>query len=277
MNGFLNVYKEAGMTSHDVVNKIRKIFNTKKVGHAGTLDPNATGVLVVAVGNATKAIEYLENSSKVYKAELTLGIRTDTEDIWGNIKSENEVKLSNDEIINAIDSFKGAIKQVPPMYSALKLNGKKLYELAREGIEVERQARDIIIYDIYDIFIANNKVKFTVKCSKGTYIRTLCKDIGEKLGCGAVMSSLERISVGDFDIKDSYKLDDITENSFIDVEKALSEFNSIRLYNNDAKKYENGIKLVTNFINGKYKIYLNDIFYGIAEIKEGILKSDKKI
>jgi len=277
MDGFLNIYKEAGMSSHDVVNKIRKIFNTKKVGHAGTLDPNATGVLVVAVGRATKAIEYMESVNKIYKAELTLGLTSDTEDIWGNVISRSEVNMTSDDIIDAIKSFIGNIKQVPPMYSALKFNGLKLYELAREGIEVEREARDITIYDIYDIEINDNKVKITVKCSKGTYIRTLCKDIGEKLGCGAVMSSLERICAGKFDVKNSYRLDEVTEECFIGVEEVLDEFEAIYLYGDEAKKYENGIRFSKDLSDGKYKIYLDDVFYGIERVENGILKSEKRI
>jgi len=277
MEGFLNIYKEKGISSHDVVNKIRKIFNTKKVGHTGTLDPNATGVLVIAVGRATKAIEYLENADKTYKAELTLGITTDTEDIWGNILSENDVILSEEKIVSTIKSFIGNIRQIPPMYSALKFNGMKLYELARDGIEVERAARDITIYDISDIAIEGKKVKFTVKCSKGTYIRTLCKDIGEKLGCGAAMSSLERTQAGKFSIEKSYRVDELTENSFIPIEETLDKFNSIYLYDKDAQKYQNGIKMSVDLADGKYKIYLDDTFYGIAEVKENLLKSEKKI
>ena len=153
MNGFINVYKEKGMTSHDVVNKIRKIFGTKKVGHTGTLDPNATGVLPVAVNNATKVIEYMEMDDKTYVAELTLGIVTDTEDIWGNVLEENSVNSSEDEIINVVNSFVGKQSQVPPMYSALKVNGKKLYELAREGKTIERTARDIEIYSIEGFYV----------------------------------------------------------------------------------------------------------------------------
>ena len=160
------------------------------------------------------------------------------------------------------------------MYSALKFNGQKLYELAREGIEVEREARDITIYDIK---LNGNKVKFTVKCSKGTYIRTLCKDIGEKLGCGAVMSSLERVCAGKFDIKDSHKLDELTEECFIGVEKGLDEFEDIRLYGDDSIKYQNGLRFSMNLNNGKYKIYLDDAFYGIAKVENGILKSEKRI
>ena len=207
MDGFINVYKEKGMTSHDVVNKIRKIFGTKKVGHTGTLDPNATGVLPVAINNATKVIEYMEMDDKTYIAELTLGIVTDTEDIWGNVLEEKEVNVSEDEIINVINSFIGKQKQVPPMYSALKVDGKKLYELAREGKVIDREARDIEIFSIDEIKANGNIVSFKVHCSKGTYIRTLCSNIGEKLGCGGTMSGLERVQSGKFSLDSSVTLE----------------------------------------------------------------------
>jgi tRNA pseudouridine55 synthase len=274
-NGFLIINKESGMTSHDVVNKIRKTFQTKQVGHTGTLDPNATGVLIVAVGKATKAISYLENDDKIYEAELTLGIITDTEDIWGNVIEEKEVTVSEEKIEQTIKSFIGDIKQVPPMYSALKVNGKKLYELAREGVTIEREARDITIFDIYDIIVTNNKVKFTVHCSKGTYIRTLCKDIGEKLGCGACMSGLNRIKVGGFDIKNSKTIDNITENDLIDLEEPLQKYQAIYLENDEGKKYMNGVKIKTEENDGLYRIYLDNNFFGIGKIEKGILKSAK--
>jgi tRNA pseudouridine55 synthase len=274
-NGFLIINKESNMTSHDVVNKIRKIFKTKQVGHTGTLDPNATGVLIVAVGKATKAISYLENEDKIYQAELTLGVTTDTEDIWGSVIEEKEVNISEEKIEQAIKSFIGDIKQVPPMYSALKVNGKKLYELAREGVTVEREARDITIFDIYDIIVTNNKVKFTVHCSKGTYIRTLCKDIGEKLVCGACMSALNRIKVGGFDIKNSKTIDNITENDLIDSEEPLQIYQAIYLENDEGKKYMNGVKIKTEENDGLYRIYLDNNFFGIGKIEKGILKSEK--
>jgi len=274
-NGFLIINKEKGMTSHDVVNKIRKVFQTKQVGHTGTLDPNATGVLIVAVGKATKAISYLENDDKIYKAELTLGIITDTEDIWGNVIEEKNVKVSEDEIKQVLKSFIGDIKQVPPMYSALKINGKKLYELAREGVTVEREARNITIFDIYNIEIKERKVKFVVHCSKGTYIRTLCKDIGEKLGCGACMSELNRIQVGTFDIQNSKMIDNITENDLIDLEIPLEKYEAIYLENDEAKKYINGVKFNIDKNDGLYRIYLNNKFYGIGKVEKGILKSEK--
>lgn len=274
-SGFLIINKEDGMTSHDVVNKIRKTFQTKQVGHTGTLDPNATGVLIVAVGKATKAISYLENDGKIYEAELTLGITTDTEDIWGNVLEEKEVNITETQIEEMIKSFIGNIKQVPPMYSALKINGKKLYELAREGVTVEREARDITIFDIYDIEIKNNKVKFTVHCSKGTYIRTLCKDIGEKLGCGACMSSLNRTKVGVFDIANSKKINDASELDLIDLEVPLEKYEAIYLENDDAKKYVNGVKFNIDKNDGLYRIYLDNKFYGIGKVEKRILKSDK--
>lgn len=275
MNGFLIISKESGMTSHDVVNKIRKIFQTKQVGHTGTLDPNATGVLIVAVGKATKAIEYLENDEKIYEAELTLGITTDTEDIWGNVIEEKEINISDEKIQETIKSFIGNIKQVPPMYSALKVNGKKLYELAREGVTIDREARDITIYDIYDIKINNNKVKFTVHCSKGTYIRTLCKDIGEKLGCGACMSALNRVKVGVFDIENAKTIDNITENDLIDLKEPLKKYEAIYLENDEAKKYINGVKFNIDKNDGLYRVYLDDKFYGIGKVEKETLKPEK--
>jgi len=275
MNGFLIINKQSCMTSHDVVNKIRKTFQTKQVGHTGTLDPNATGVLIVAVGKATKAISYLENDDKIYEAELTLGITTDTEDIWGNVIEEKKVKLSEAQIIETIKSFIGNIKQVPPMYSALKVNGKKLYELAREGVTIEREARDIAIFNIYDIEINKNKVKFTVHCSKGTYIRTLCKDIGETLGCGACMSALHRIKVGTFDISNSILLDKVTEINLIDLEEPLKKYDAIYLEGEYAKKYINGVKFSVTNEDNLYRIYLDNVFYGIGKVEKGILKSEK--
>lgn len=276
-NGFLIINKKSEMTSHDVVNKIRKVFQTKQVGHTGTLDPNATGVLIVAVGKATKAISYLENDDKIYEAELTLGIETDTEDIWGKITKETTVNLAESEIEKTLKSFIGEIEQIPPMYSALKVNGKKLYELAREGITVEREARKITIFNITNIIINQNKVRFTVHCSKGTYIRTLCKDIGEKLGCGACMSALNRIKVGNFDIKNSKIVEDVRESDLIDIEVPLQKYEAIYLLQDNAKKYINGIKIEINKNDGIYRIYLNNDFYGLGKIYNGILKSEKHL
>jgi tRNA pseudouridine55 synthase len=279
-DGILNVYKEQGITSHDVVNKLRRIFNTKTIGHAGTLDPNATGVLVVGVGKGTKVIEYLENDTKEYITELTLGIKTDTEDIWGQILEKNEVNSSEDEIIGTILSFKGKIEQIPPMYSAIKISGKKLYEYAREGQIIERKSRQVEITDISDIIINGNKVNFKVCCSKGTYIRTLCNDIGEKLGCKATMSSLERTRAGVFVKDTSHKISYIEEQRdklFIDVESVIKQFPIINLENEDASKYLNGVRININKEDSKYRIYLNNKFYGVGSVKNNILKSEKRI
>lgn len=284
MDGFVNVYKEAGMTSFDVVARVRKMFGTRSVGHTGTLDPNAEGVLVVAVGCATKAISYLENADKVYIAELTLGIETDTEDIWGTVKNRCDnietIDLSEERIRSVILSFVGKIQQIPPMYSALKVNGRKLYELAREGIEVERKARDIEIFSIDDISVSGLKISFKVRCSKGTYIRTLCKDIGQKLGCGAVMSKLERVKAGSFDVDSACKLGELDENlsrCFMSIEDALSGFDEVRLSERESLLYRNGVHLDTNLSDGKYRVYLDDTFYGICVVESGKIRSEKRI
>ncbi len=284
MDGLFNIYKEAGMTSFDVVSKIRKITNTKSVGHSGTLDPNATGVLVVAVGRATKVIEYMENDDKIYNAELKLGIETDTEDIWGNVLKENDLKdydLNFEKISEVIKSFIGKQIQVPPMYSALKVNGKKLYELARVGQEIERKGREIEIFDIYNIKMEEDKISFTVHCSKGTYIRTLCRDIGEKIGCGATMSKLERIKAGSFSSSTSVKLEDIKESPgkyIIDLESVLEKFQIIELDEKEEKQYINGIRLKKEGLeDGLYRVYIDKKLYGICTISNEIIKPCKKI
>jgi len=284
MNGLFNIYKESGMTSHDVVSKMRKIMKTKTVGHTGTLDPNATGVLPIAVGRATKVIEYMENDDKIYMAELTLGIKSDTEDIWGNILHKSNLEnydLSLNKINETVKSFIGKQIQIPPMYSAIKVNGKKLYELAREGKEIERKGREIEIFNISDINVDKNKVSFTVHCSKGTYIRTLCKDIGDKLGCGAVMSKLNRIKAGNFYLDTAIKLDEIEkspEKYLIDLEKVIEKFPIIELNDSEAKFYINGVKIKKEEISdGMYRVYINKKLYGICTADKGVLKSSKKI
>ena len=209
-NGVLIVNKPQGITSHDVVGKIRKLYGTRKVGHTGTLDPLATGVLVILLGRAAKAAEYLVADRKTYKAKLTLGLTTDTEDITGKVLTECENIPSSDEVKRACGEFLGKIKQIPPMYSALKVDGKKLYDLAREGIEVERKARDIEIFRL-DVTPTGkaNEYELLVECSSGTYIRTLCADIGARLGCGGVMSALHRVVAGGFDIEHSHTLEEL--------------------------------------------------------------------
>lgn len=216
INGIINVYKEQGFTSFDVVAKLRSLTRQKKIGHTGTLDPEATGVLPVCFGNATKLVDYLTDKTKEYETTLRLGTETDTQDIWGNVTRQvnmDKVDITQDEIINTIMSFVGKQQQIPPMYSAIKINGKKLYELAREGVEVERAPRDIEIFgiEIKNVDMADYEIAIAVECSKGTYIRTLCYDIGRKLGCGAVMTSLKRTRSGSFKIQQAYTLGQIEE------------------------------------------------------------------
>ena len=200
MNGVINIYKNTGMTSFDVVAMVRRVAKMKKVGHTGTLDPAASGVLPVCLGKATKIIDYIMENKKVYRVNLKLGMVTDTYDLEGEVLREEDAShITKDEILNCINSFVGTIDQVPPMYSALKQNGVRLYELARQGIEVHREARKITIYSIENIKIeSNDNIQMDVCCSKGTYIRSLCYDIGEKLNVGATMTALERIQNGTF-------------------------------------------------------------------------------
>lgn len=209
ISGIINVYKERGYTSFDVVAKLRGILKTRKIGHTGTLDPDAEGVLPVCLGKATKVCELLTDKQKEYEAVLLLGKVTDTQDISGTVLRESEVHTTEEEVRNAILSFVGNYMQVPPMYSALKVDGKKLCDLARAGVTVERKARQVEIYSIDILEVCLPRVKMRVNCSKGTYIRTLCEDIGEKLGCGGCMESLLRTRVSEFKVGDSLTLGEI--------------------------------------------------------------------
>lgn len=260
LSGVINIYKEKGYTSHDVVNIVRKILGKIKTGHTGTLDPDAEGVLPICIGKSTKLADYISSDIKEYRAEITLGIATSTEDISGEIIKSSCVTASERDVLNAVKSFEGEYYQKPPMYSAIKVNGKKLYELAREGKEVERKTRLIHIYNISDITrLDHNKYEFTVLCSKGTYIRTLCKDVGEKLGCGGCMSALTRTRTGSFYLKDSIKLDKFKEivknneleNILLTPDKVLSGFEKV-VVSSEANKYlYNGNKISLNYIRGK--------------------------
>lgn len=296
MNGVVNIYKEAGFTSHDVVAKLRGILGMKKIGHTGTLDPDAVGVLPVCLGKATKICDMITDWDKTYEAVMLLGTVTDTLDISGQVISQNEVNVTTVEIIDVIDSFVGEIQQVPPMYSALKQNGKKLYELARQGIEVERKSRTVNIKSIHinDIDLEDNTVTFTVECSKGTYIRSLCDDIGKKLGCGACMKKLTRKRVGVFGIDESITLEQIEKlrdegilNSYINrIDDLFSENLSVNVSSEYDKLLYNGNKLPlevvdtdnTNLNNEisadslKYNVYDKDNrFIGVYEIKDDML------
>lgn len=248
-SGVLCVNKPSGITSHDVINRIRRIYNTRQVGHTGTLDPMASGVLPVMIGRAVKASEYLSADRKVYRAGLKLGIETDTQDTTGVILSEFSGKLpSFADVVKCTTAFTGQMLQTPPMYSALKINGQKLYELARQGIEVERNARNICIYRL-DVFpsASDSEYILDVECSSGTYIRTLCADIGSQLGCGGAMSALERTSCGHFNIENSYTLEqlesmdmDMLSHVLQPVENLFSDLNRIVLPDFFASLAHNG-------------------------------------
>ena len=234
-SGIINVYKEKGFTSFDVVAKLRGILKTKKIGHTGTLDPDAEGVLPVCIGRATKVCDILTDKDKVYEAVMLLGVETDTQDTSGEVLKELPVEVSEEDVKEAILSFVGEYAQVPPMYSALKVNGKKLYELAREGKTVERKARNVQIFSIEILEMDLPRVRMSVHCSKGTYIRTLCHDVGQKLGCGGCMDKLLRTKVGVFELADTLKLTEIdalareglVEDRIISVDELFEDYTKV--------------------------------------------------
>ena len=211
MDGIINIYKEADYTSHDVVARMRGILKTRKIGHTGTLDPDAVGVLPVCIGRATKACDMLTDRSKVYEAVLRLGITTDTEDMSGTILTENPVDVTEEQVVEAVHHFLGDYEQIPPMYSAIKVEGRKLYEIAREGKVIERKPRPVTIYELEIIKIELPLVHIRISCSKGTYIRSLCRDIGERLGCGGCMEHLTRTRVGEFVIENAITLSQLED------------------------------------------------------------------
>lgn len=280
MDGVIIINKQKNFTSHDVVNVIRKKLNIKKVGHTGTLDPNATGVLPILVGKATKISKYLIEHDKTYIATIKLGEKTDTGDNEGQVIEEKLVPtdLKKEDINNVLQSFLGKQKQVPPMYSAIKINGKKLYEYAREGKEVKLEAREIEIYKIQLLEYKNSKIKFEVECSKGTYIRTLCEDIAKKLGTVGYMEKLQRTKVNNFKIGDSVLLDDITlenvEENLIKIEEVFKEKDKIELDNKKLELFLNGVKLTYDLPKDIYRIYNNKQFIGIGIVENKLLKRD---
>ena len=283
VNGIINVYKEKGYTSFDVVAKMRGIFGQKKIGHTGTLDPDAQGVLPVCLGKATKVCDLLTDKDKVYKATMLLGIQTDTLDISGKVCNKAVVNVTEQQVRDVISTFVGTIEQVPPMYSALKVNGKKLYELAREGETIERKARKVSIYDITIDEICLPEVVMTVSCSKGTYIRSLCDDIGTKLGCYGCMKDLLRTKVACFDIGDAYKISEIEklkESIVLPVDMLFENIPAVNTVLMAQKLIENGNRIPAEMINadgnkqrkyddeGRYRIYnQEDSFVGIYTYK----------
>ena len=281
--GVLIINKPEGPTSHDIVNKIRRLYSTKKVGHTGTLDPMATGVLVVLIGRAAKACEYSLSDRKKYTATLRLGIETDTEDTTGNIIRGTDVKVSENEVQTILGRFRGRIMQIPPMYSALKVGGKKLCDIARDGGTVERQARPVDIYSISAEHIENNDYKLVVECSAGTYIRTLCADIGSALGCGGAMASLERNAACGFDIEQAHMIEEIEALSAEErlallrpVEEIFYELDAIRLpafyeklFRSGCEIYIKKAKLPEHPVGTRLRVLdSKGNFFALGEVKE---------
>lgn len=280
MNGIIVINKEKNYTSHDVVAKLKKKLNISKVGHTGTLDPNATGVLPILIGKGTKFSKYLINHDKIYEVELELGKKTDTADIEGKIIEEKSVDedFIKQNLKQILNNFIGKQEQVPPMYSAIKKNGKKLYEYARAGAKVEVEPRKIEIYNIKLIEYDTNTVRFVVSCSKGTYIRSLCEDIAEKLNTVGYMKNLKRLQVGEFNIKDSVYIDDVNleniNNYLITLEDLLKETPEFNLNAKKLNLFLNGVQLTVKNGNGLYKVYVANKFIGTGTIKNGVLKRD---
>lgn len=286
MDGLINVYKERGFTSHDVVAKLRGILKQKKIGHTGTLDPEAEGVLPVCLGKATKVCELLTDKDKTYQAVLLLGMETDTQDTTGTVTARAPVTASEEDVREAVQSFTGSYDQIPPMYSALKINGKKLYDLARAGKEVERKARTVQIHEIRIEEIALPRVTMTVTCSKGTYIRTLCYDIGRKLGCGGCMEKLLRTRVERFTLEEAYTLSQIEkirdegqlEEILTPVDGLFSQYPLFQAVSEAEKRLENGNPLLCEELTevkepelGPVRIYAADGRFS------GIYQYDPKI
>lgn len=280
MDGIIVINKEKEYTSHDVVAKLKKKLNISKVGHTGTLDPNATGVLPILIGKGTKFSKYLINHDKIYEVELELGKKTDTADIEGKEIEEKNVdeKYIKENLLQVLESFVGKQEQIPPMYSAIKKNGKKLYEYARAGEKVEIEPRKIEIYKIDLNKYDKNIISFVVSCSKGTYIRSLCEDIAGKLNTVGYMKNLKRLQVGKFNIKDAVYIDDIdlknVNEHLITLEEILRETPCINLSEKKLKLFINGVQLTANNIDGLYKIYVANKFIGTGTIKKGLLKRD---
>lgn len=274
MNGVIIIDKPRGKTSHDMVSYIRHLYNTRKVGHTGTLDPEATGVLPICIGNATKACELLTNARKEYTAQLVLGMTTDTLDAEGEVLTEQPVKVTEEQIKKVISEFIGEIYQIPPMYSAIKHNGKKLYELARQGISVEREKRKVTIFniDILDIDTENETVTIHVVCSKGTYIRTLCEDIGIKLGCGAYMNTLRRTASGQFSIDDAYTIEQLESISDTEtLEKILIPTDSLFFMYEKITVNERQKKFILNGVRVRYRGLCENRLYRVYDEQNNFL------
>ena len=267
MNGIIIIDKPQEWTSNDVVSRLRRVFNTRRIGHGGTLDPMATGVLPVFVGRATRGVEFFEHAEKVYETTIRFGLTTDTEDITGKVLAETEVSLTEEDLQKVLPRFRGEILQVPPMYSAIKVNGQKLYDLARKGREVERQPRPITIHELQLLEFSGKEARLRVRCSKGTYIRTLCKDLGSALGCGGCMAALRRVQAGEYTLEGSIPLRQLLDISEAgeDVEAMLrpvdtmfASHEKLRLNEKQARLVKNGNAFASDCADGTYRVYAPD-------------------
>ena len=281
MDGIVIVDKPQDWTSQDVVSKLRGVFQTRRIGHGGTLDPMATGVLPVFVGRATRGVEFFEHAEKTYEAVLRLGLHTDTEDITGTVLAEKEVNMTAEQFLSVLENFRGQIQQIPPMYSAIKVNGQKLCDLARKGREVERQPRTITIHKLECLEFTGKTARLLVHCSKGTYIRTLCKDIGEALGCGGCMESLRRVTAGDYTIENAVPLQTLIESSdpsgyLLPVDSMFRQYPAVTLTEKQEKCCRNGVAFTTNLPEGTYRVYAaSGEFLALSHMVEGKLTTIK--
>lgn len=281
MNGIVIVDKPQGWTSQDVTARLRRVYATRRIGHGGTLDPMATGVLPVFVGRATRGVEFFEHAEKTYDTVLLLGRTTDTQDVTGTVLAEKAVHLSLADIERVLPRFRGDILQVPPMYSALKVNGKKLYELARKGQEVERQPRPITVFELTNLGFDGTRLSLRVKCSKGTYIRTLCQDIGEALGCGGCMEALRRVRAGEYGIEDAVPLEQLLESETPErylrsLDTMFAHCPAVTLTPNQEKRCRNGNPFSSPLPQGTYRAYSQSgEFLMLAKVEDGTMTTIK--
>ena len=281
MNGIVIVDKPQDWTSQDVTARLRRVFNTRRIGHGGTLDPMATGVLPVFVGRATRGVEFFEHAEKTYEATLLLGTATDTEDTSGRVLEQKEVHISEKEFLSILPRFRGKIMQVPPMYSALKVGGQKLVDLARKGKTVERQPREIEIFQLDCVEFSGNTARLRVRCSKGTYIRTLCKDIGEALGCGGCMAALRRVQAGEYTIEESIPLQVLLETENPEqylraVDSMFRAYPEVTLSPKQEKCCRNGAAFSIRMDAGTYRCYSRDgEFLSLSKVEGGIMSTVK--
>ena len=281
MNGIVIVDKPEGWTSNDVVSKLKGVLHTRRVGHGGTLDPMATGVLPVFVGRATRAVEFFEHAEKTYETVLRLGFTTDTEDITGTVLTEQDAFVTGEMLESVLSQFRGEIMQVPPMYSALKINGQKLYDLARKGKEVERQPRPITIHELTLLGMEADGIHLRVRCSKGTYIRTLCKDIGEALRCGGCMAALRRVKAGEYTAEEAVPLATLieAENPEIylrPVDTMFVSYPAVTLTSNQEKRCRCGNSFSVTMDDGTYRAYgQSGEFLMLAKAESGVMSTIK--